>query len=385
MNQENKKPKKVMIFAGEASGDLQGAMLVRELRKIDPDIQFSGFGGIRMEEEGVKLFFDPTALGVIGLVDALKIIPKLMSIFKQGKKCFLETRPDLAIFIDTPAFNMRFAKLAKKEGIRSVYYFPPSAWSGSEKRAKEIASSVDLVVNTFKFSANTYDKAGIRHFYTGHPLLDYADPWKKMDRQEILKGLDLPADRSYIALMPGSRNQELKYILSLMVEVGSRLWTKFPDIHFIVPVASPILRQRIEKAFSKASYPVTLFDKRSSEIMAASELVIMASGSAALEACILEKPMIITYRLSPLDYRLIKLFVKLKWAGLPNLILQKDIIPELLQHDATTDNICRWAEELLQDGDKRRKMVADLREVTESLGSPGVVARVAQHIKTSLL
>jgi lipid-A-disaccharide synthase len=385
MIQNNTKTKKIMIFAGEASGDLQGAMLARELKKLEPDIQFSGFGGIRMKEEGIHLFADSTTLGVVGLIEGLKLFPKLLEIYKMGRKVFLETRPDLAIFIDTPAFNMRLAKLSQKNGIRSVYYFPPSAWSGSIKRAEEIASSVELVVNTFEFASQTYTKAGIDHFYTGHPLLDYVHPWKNMPRQKLLEGLNLAEGPRYTTLMPGSRTQELKYILPLLTEVGEKLAKKFTDIHFLIPIASPLLRNTIEKAFSDVSYPVTFFDKRSSEVIAVADLIIMASGSAALEAAILEKPMIITYRLNHLDYNLIKLLVKIKWAGLPNLILQRDVIPELLQDNATVDNICSWAEDLLQNGVKKEKMIKDLREVNKTLGEPGVVERVAMHIRDKLL
>jgi lipid-A-disaccharide synthase len=377
--------KKIMIFAGEASGDLQGAMLARELKKLDPDIRFSGYGGIRMKEEGVELLEDSTTLGVVGPIEGIKLLPRLIRVYRTAKKVFIETNPDLAIFIDTPAFNMRLAKLSRKAGIKSVYYFPPSAWSGSIKRAKEVASSVDLVINTFEYTAKTYEQAEVKHFYTGHPLLDYVHPWKNMDRQTLLKRLDLGENPRYITLMPGSRTQELKYILPLMTEVGENLLKKFPDIHFIIPIASPVLRDKVEKAFSRAEYPVTLFDKRSSEVMAASDLIIMASGSASLEAAILEKPMIITYSLNQLDYKLIKSLVNIRWVGLPNLIVQRDVIPELIQENATVENICAWAETFLQDGEKRRKLIEDLQEINRTLGNPGVVERVAKHINDNLL
>jgi lipid-A-disaccharide synthase len=270
-------------------------------------------------------------------------------------------------------------------GIKSVYYFPPSAWSGSVKRAGKIADMVDAVITAFKFTADTYDKGGIPHFYAGHPLVDYMQKWKNADRGEVLTGLGLAKGPVYVALLPGSRTQEIKHLLPLLVEVGNELKKSIDGVHFLMPIASPALNEMIFTGLKEADFPITTFDGRSADVMSISRLIIMASGSASLEASILETPFILTYRLNNIDYRIIKLFVKLRWAGLPNLILGREIVPEFIQENATVENICREAKDLIADGEKRQKTISDLKELNESLGEPGVVARIARFIIEKVL
>lgn len=380
MTDSDKKMDKVMIFAGEASGDLQGAMLSRQLRHYNPKVEFSGAGGVRMKREGVKLILDSTTFGVVGAWEGLKSFPTLLKLYFKCRHYMIKTNPDLVIFIDTPAFNMRLAKIAKQHGIKSVYYFPPSAWSGNEDRAREVGNSVDAVVNTFKFSADTYDRAGVKHYYTGHPLVDFMNPWKTRDKNDILKEFNLDPEPTYVALLPGSRIQELKNVMPLLLKVGRKLREDFPTARFLIPIASPLLKDSVEKALSNHDLPVTTFDGKSPAVMAVSDLVIMASGSAALEACLLEKPMIITYRINPVDYTLIKTLLNIKWVGLPNLILQREVVPELIQENATVEKVCAWAKDLLGETDKRKQMISDLRKVNAQVGEPGVVERVARFI-----
>ncbi len=375
----------IMIFAGEASGDLQGALLARELKKFNPHIRFSGVGGIQMKSQGIDLVFDSTTFGVIGPWEGIRNLPRLLRLYRQCRQVFLDTKPDLAIFIDTPAFCMRLAKLSREENIKAVYYFPPSAWSGSVKRAEEVAGLVDSVITAFRFTADTYDRGGIPHFYTGHPLVDVMQKWKNANRDKILKDLGLEDGPSYVALMPGSRTQEINHVLPLLVETAGRLKEEIPGVHFLIPVASPLLREKIMSGVENCNAPVSLFDGRAQEIMAVCRLVIMASGSASLEASILEVPMILTYRLNQLDYKIIRAFVKQKWAGLPNLILEREIVPELLQEKATVENICQIAKDLIPDGQKRQKMIHDLKELNKALGEPGVTGRVARHIWEDVL
>lgn len=372
--------KKIMIFAGEASGDLQGAMLARELRKIEPDIEISGVGGIRMKQEGIQLLLDTTTLGVIGPWEGLKILPKLFFIYRNVRDAFVKTNPDLAIFIDAPAFGMRLAKLSRKEGIKTVYYFPPSAWSGSVKRAREIKDAVDLVINAFKFTADTYDRGNIDHYFTGHPLVDYMQPLVNSDRNNVLKELGIEEERRFIGLLPGSRSQELQYVLPILLDTAEKLAMDDPELFFLIPVASPVLKNKITSMVNKRNLPVRCFDGKAPQIMKIADLLIMASGSAALEAAILKTPMIITYKVNWLDYRLIKKFVKLRWVSLPNLIINEEIVPELLQENATVDKICSWSKDLLDNDEKRKKMINDLDRLNQALGKPGMVERIARHI-----
>ncbi len=377
--------KRVMIFAGEASGDLQGAMLVRELKKIDSSLEFMGIGGVRMKKEGVDIYLDSTPLGVVGAWEGIKGLPRFLRIYRDCKEYFLKNRPDMVVFIDTPAFNMRLAKISKREGIKSVYYFPPSAWSGSVKRARQVGSLVDKVVNVFRFTAKTYDRAGVPYFYTGHPLVDFIHPWKVAKREDILRDLGLPSGKRFVSLLPGSRVQEICRILPLLTDVASLLYKRHRDLHFLVPIASPLLKEKVLGGFKEKDFPVSFFDGKSPAVMSVSSLVIMASGSAALEAALLEKPMIVTYRINELDYFLIKTFLDIKWVSLPNLMLQRYVVPELIQEKAKVENILKWAEDLLEDAPIRRKMVESLKELNHQVGEVGVVSRIAKHLWETVL
>ena len=379
------KPQKVMIFAGEASGDLQGALLARELKKYNPDIEFSGVGGVRMKEEGIDLIFDSTTFGVIGPWEGIKNLPRLLKLYNRCRDEFVKTRPDLAILIDTPAFNMRLAKVSREKGIKAVYYFPPSAWSGNVKRANEIAGQVDSVITAFRFTANTYKKGDIPHFYAGHPLVDVMQKWKTGSREGYIKDLGLEEGPTYVGLMPGSRTQEINHVLPLLLDAARKMSEEIPGVHFLLPIASPLLREKIYEGVQNCCAPITVFDGRAQEIMAVCRLIVMASGSASLEASIMGVPMILTYRLNQFDYKIIRMFVKLKWAGLPNLIMERGIVPELIQEQANVENICSLAKDLLPDGQKRQKMIQDLQELNISLGEPGVVSRVARHIWEDVL
>ena len=376
--------KNIMIFAGEASGDLQGARLARALKKFDKNLKFSGVGGRRMKEEGIDILFDSTTFGVIGAIEGLLKLPVLINLYHKTKNALIKTKPDLVVYIDTPAFNMRLAKISKEMGITSVYYFPPSAWSGSVKRAHTISDTVDSVITTFKFTAETYDSDNVPHNYFGHPLIDVLEETVG-DKDEVMKELNLDPGKRYVSLLPGSRSQEIRLVMPVILESARRLSKKIPGLHFLLPIAAPSLKDKIDKATNNLEFPLTKFSGMAPKVMSISDLVIMASGSASLEASAFEVPMILTYRVRWLDWKIIRTFVKQKWCGLPNLILRRDVVPELLQDDASPEKICEWAENLLLDEEKRGKMIRDLREVKNSLGKPGVTDRVAGYIWESIL
>ncbi len=376
--------KKIMIFAGEASGDLQGARIARALKTFDSTLEFSGVGGRRMKEEGINTLFDSTTFGVIGAIEGLLKLPVLIDLYNKTRNALINTNPDLAILIDTPAFNMRLARICKEKNIKSVYYFPPSAWSGNVERAREIADTVDSVITTFRFTADTYDRGNVKHKYFGHPLIDVLQETIGT-RKEVMEELSLKEGPRYIALLPGSRSQEIRLVMPVILDAAAMLHKKIPNLHFLLPIAAPSLKEKIEKAANKVKFPLTLFSGMAPKVMSVSDLVIMASGSASLEASALEVPMILTYKVRWLDWKIIKTFVKQKWCGLPNLILKKDVVPEILQNEATPEVICKWAEDLLLDEEKRGKMIKDLKEVSASLGTPGVTDKVAGYIWESIL
>jgi lipid-A-disaccharide synthase len=225
----------------------------------------------------------------------------------------------------------------------------------------------------------------LTNFYTGHPLVDFIQSFKILSKNNLLNSLNLKEGPQYIALLPGSRSMEIKYILPLLIEVAERLNKSCPQAHFLIPIATPLLADKIMTSLKTVTFPFTTFERKSPEVIALSDLVILASGSVALEAAIMEKPMILTYKMNPIDAALIKKLIKLKWVGLPNLIAKREIIPELLLENATPENICNLALELLNDEQKRNNMLSDLKELNKILGEPGVVSRIARHIGEKFL
>lgn len=373
-------PKKLVILAGEASGDLQGARLVQSLWKIDPTLRVVGMGGARMREAGVEVVED-TTWGFIGFWSAVFRMPAMWRLFCRVRRFVLREQPDLLILIDSPGFNMRVAAFARHHGIPTVYYFPPSAWSPRLERARQVSHLVGNVVATFGYTADIYRKAGVPVAYFGHPLVDTFVP--AGSREEVCGQLKLPESRRFVGLLPGSRSEEVHRLCPVMLEASRRLAARIPDLHFLLPVARTPLAAPIRAMVEKHAQgvPLTLVEGHALDIMSISDLLIMCSGSASLEAAIVGAPMILLYRLATPDWWLAHLLLKdFTYMGLPNLILQQPVVPELIQHDACADRIEQEALALLTDERRRQQMKDNLREVKKQLGSPGVVDRVAQYI-----
>lgn len=370
--------KKIAILAGEASGDLTGASLVRALKNKIPEIDIFGTGGHRMKDAGVRLIYDTTSLGLIGIWESLGKIPILFRLMNNLKKVLAEENPDAVVFVDTPSLNLRLARFAKSIGLKTIYYFPPSAWSTEVERARNIAKCVDKIVPAFSFTAEVYKKAGIKADYFGHPLVDLLDGSPK--GENILKELNLANANPVIGLMPGSRMQEVRTLLPPMLKAAEKIKEALPGTEFILPVALPAFFSYIKERAKASTVPVHLIQGSAQEVMRVSRLLIMASGSASLEAACFQIPMILLYRLSRPDWFLASLLVKLPYAGLPNLILKKKVVPELLQNQVTPEAISSLALELLNNDEKRNAMIGDLKKVRENLGNPGVVEKVANLV-----
>lgn len=373
-------PTKLLILAGEASGDLQGSMLVRALRQLAPELDIVAVGGPRLEEAGARLLHDSTSLGFIGLWEAVRSYPQLLALFGRIKRMIAAEAPDHVVFIDSPGFNLRLAPYVRSLGIRTTYYFPPSAWSPSTARARQIASLVDHVIAAFEYTVEVYRKAGVPVAYFGHPLVDATPP--PPPREVLIEQLGLPEGRRYVALLPGSRRSEITRLLPCLLEAARRLMRQVPDLHFVLPIAVPrfssLVRRLVDGA---AGLPITVVEGRGTDCMAASELLLMSSGSASLEAAILGTPMVLVYRLSSFDWAMAPFVVRdFTFMGLPNLVAQRYIVPELLQEDATPEAVVREALPLLLDPARAARMRAGLAEVRQRLGAPGSVSRVARYI-----
>jgi lipid-A-disaccharide synthase len=369
--------KRIMILAGEASGDLQGAHLAQTIKTIMPTYTFTGVGGPRMKVTGVDLFHDSSSWGIIGPWHAIRKIPFLLELVRSLKQTILRERPDLLILIDSPAINMRLARFAREHGIRTLYFFPPSAWYPSVKRVKRIAESVDHIVPAFSYSVKTYDDAGIKVHYFGHPLIDMLDA--KSPRDDALKRLGLN-EGNYVGILPGSREQEVNALMPVLLECMKSLKSRRRDIEFLLPIATPALRPLISRFFRHNEDLARLVDGSAHEVMKVSRLIVMASGSSSLEAAILGTPMIILYKLAWPDWCIGKLFIKVPFIALPNLIVQRKVVSELIQLEASPERIVLESMELLEDTETREQMLKDLREVKDSLGEPGVLKRLGSFI-----
>lgn len=366
---------KIMISVGEASGDLHGASVAKALLRQCPEAELFGMGGEKMRAAGVNIVYDIADLGVIGIVEVVKNLPRLFRLRDMLAELMDREKPDVLVIIDYPGFNVRLAKVAKAKGIPVVSYISPSAWAWGKGRAREVANIVERVAAIFPFEADVYREAGAKVTFVGHPLLDIVKP--SMSRDEALSYFGIGPDEQAILLMPGSRRQEIAGLLPDMLRAAEMIAEREPSCRFFLPVASTIAREEIEAMLSQYTCKVTLTADHTYDLMNISCAAIAASGTATLETSLLRVPTVIIYRVATLTYIIGRLVVKIPNIGLPNIIAGRKIVPELIQGDATPANIAKEALLLLADGETRKQVLADLDEVKAKLGQTGAVDRVA--------
>lgn len=373
-----RKNKIYALLAAEPSGDLQASALVPHLRALDPDARFVGIGGRHLESQGVELLCDTSCWGSIGPSEVVTRLPRIILDYYRFRRKYAELRPDVSVMIDSPALFMRMAKFTRAQDLRTIYYFPPSAWSTSHRRMREIADRVTGVVATFKRNYETYCAAEVPVQYFGHPMVDVV---KKFEREEALQRLGITEGR-YVTLLPGSRLQEVRLMTPILVETARRLLEADSSLRFMLPAASPGVYDKLQDLCPDF---IDLHNGKAQEMLSISELAIMASGSVSLEAAFLDCPMVLGYRFNKFDAALGRFLVaigllKIKHFALPNLVLDETILPELLQDEVTPDRLVQEAQELLRPGPARDKMLADLLRVRQALGEPPVVSRVARYV-----
>ncbi|HXE71222.1 MAG TPA: lipid-A-disaccharide synthase [Candidatus Nitrosotenuis sp.] len=371
-------PLRILLSALEPSGDLQAAALARALRQRAPDLELVGVGGEHLRAAGVPLLLEGHTWSVIGPTEAVFRLPDILLALPRYKRMLVAARPDLSVFIDSPAVHMRLARLCRRHGLRSAYYFPPSAWTTSSRRLRQIHQRVDAVIPTFAFSARAYEREGLPVAYYGHPLVDLFTP--PPDREQARAELGLAPGR-YVTLLPGSRTQEVRLLLPLLLEVARRLRARHADLRFLVPCANAALERRIRRV-AGGEPGVLLLSGQAGRAMAVSDLALGASGSVSLEAALVGVPLVLLYKLNRVDMMLARLLASLgllrvRRFALPNLVLDRDVCPELLQEEASPQRIEAEALALLEDQEARRAMQADLARVRAALGRPGVIPRVA--------
>lgn len=328
---------KIAIIAGETSGDLLGAGLLAALKKHYPDLQAEGIAGPRMQAEGCQSLFEMERLSVMGFVEPLARLSELMKIRKALIHRFIQNPPDVFIGIDAPAFNIGLEYHLKKAGIKTVQFVSPSVWAWRKKRIFKIKKAVDLMLTLFPFENKIYDQHRVQHCFVGHPFAD-AIPLET-DTFKAREVLGLHADRQYIAILPGSRHGELKRLSYPFIEAAKRCYERDPSLAFIAPMIDEHKQHEFQETLRLIApeLPCTVFAGQSQMVMAAADVVLLASGTAALEAMLLGKPMVVAYKLHPVTYYLAKRLVKLNAVSLPNLLLHKKVVPELIQKQATPD------------------------------------------------
>lgn len=343
---------RVALVAGEASGDILGSGLMQALRARHPDIEFIGVGGPRMEAEGLSSYFPMERLSVMGLVEVLGRLPELLRRRKRLIRTLIEARPDVMIGIDAPDFTLGVEYKLRQAGLRTVHYVSPSVWAWRQKRVLKIREACDLMLALFPFEARFYEEHGVPVRFVGHPLANTIP--LQADRAAARARLGLPADGQVLALMPGSRGGEVGKLGALFLDTAQRLLVERPGLRFVLPCASAARREQIEQMLQgREPLPLTLLDGASHEALAACDAVLIASGTATLEALLYKRPMVVAYRVAGLTYRILKRLVKSLYISLPNLLAGRLLVPELIQDAATPQALAATLSPLLDDGSQQ--------------------------------
>lgn len=369
---------KIMLSAGEASGDLHGANLAEALKAVDPQVELIGMGGEQMRKAGVRIVYDIKNLGVIGIGEIIKKIPFFYKLRTFLVNTMKEEKPDALVCIDYPGFNMKLIEKAKEAGIPVIYYILPTIWAWHKSRGNVIAEYTDLAVSLFPFEAEMYKKMGTNVVYGGHPLLDTVKP--SMSKDEAYSFFGLQQGKKTVLFMPGSRVQEVQSLYGKMLAAGKLLQDKVEGLQFMVPKASTIDRHMLEEAAREANLEVHIGEERVYDMMNIADAAICASGTATLETALMGIPTLLVYRVNALTYWLSKILVHLDSIGLPNIISGHRIMPELWQDEVTPENIEAAVLPWLVDAaaaEEARHLMAGVRC---QMGEAGAVRRTAEII-----
>ena len=368
---------RILISAGEASGDLHAGSVTRAIKQLEPEAEIFGMGGDCLREAGGEVLFDIKDHSVMGFVEVLKRLPdiwKLRSAFIELMDC---RRPDVLLTIDYPGFNMRLAKLAKERGIKVVSFIAPSAWAWRPSRAAGVVKVVDKIASIFPFEYDLYKSYGADIEFVGHPLVDTIKPSLPRTEAEQLAGKR--AGHPLVLLMPGSRTMEIQRLLPDMLAAAKILKQMRPDIDIAMPRAVTIAREMLEAPVKQAGLDIKLTEGHNYDVMSVADLAIATSGTVTLEAALCGLGCEILYKASPISFWIAKQVVEIPHIGLPNIVAGRLIEPELLQDDCIPEKIAGTALELLEP--KRYELLQkDLQEVKEKLGAPGAVKRVAELV-----
>ncbi|APG28964.1 lipid-A-disaccharide synthase [Syntrophotalea acetylenivorans] len=371
--------RRVLVVAGEASGDLHGANMIRAAKDIDPNLCFFGVGGPRMKQAGCDILLPAEELEVMGLVDVVGHLPVLWRAFKSLKKILNSPeRPDVLVLIDFQEFNLLLARQARKAGVPVVFYVGPTVWAWRRGRVKRYARAVDRLAVIFPFEPAYYADEDIEVEYVGHPLLDEARATRQRD--DYLQELGLDSSRPVVGIFPGSRNSELKYNLPTMLEAAERVALQLPGVQFLLPVAPSFdleaMRQRIESCM----LPILLVRGSIYDVANACDAVLTVSGTVTLQIALVGTPMAILYKTASLNYAIAKRVVNLPHIGLPNIVAGREVVREFIQDQATAETVAEELIKILTDAQYQESLQQGLGQVRQCMGDPGCSQRVAQMV-----
>ena len=373
-------PLTILIACGEPSGDLYAAALVREIHRQEPAARVLGMGGARLGAAGAELVADYRGLTVTGLSEALSVLPRSLAVYRRLRRAVAAERPHVFVPIDFPDFNFRLAASVGRRGVRIVYYVCPQLWAWRRGRLRTMRRLVHRALVIFPFEVEIYRAAGIPVEFVGHPLVELCRP--RQPREALLSGVGLDPAAPTVALLPGSRPNEVRAILPTLLRAAPLIRREVPAAQFLVARA-PDLDDGLFAPLTGAAapdLPLAVVESRADDVLAAADAVVTASGSATVQATLHAAPLVIVYRLSPLTYWLVRRFAHVDAVGMVNLIAGRRIAPELVQDAFTPEAVSAEVVSLLRDGERADRMRRDLRAVRERLGGEGASARAAAQV-----
>jgi len=362
-------PPRIFFVAGESSGDIHGANLINAMRQRDPAIQCEGLGGTNMAAAGMTLHYDLAGDAIMGFVEVVKSLAHIRRLYNQAVARLQEWQPHCLVLIDYPGFNVRLAREAHRLGIPIVYYISPQVWAWKKGRIKVLAQICQKMLVVFPFEKSLYDDAGLDCAYVGHPLIDHIQAFEP-------KGI-YPKD-GIVGLLPGSREQEIRRILPVMIETAAALKQDHPDMRFVAPCVD---RKRADQIAAMAqNFPVETPVNKTYEVLSAARFALVASGTATVEATLFGTPFIILYKVNPLTYAIAQRLVDIDHIGMVNILAGSRVVPEFVQSEAASPNVIPIARDLIADTPCRQAMLDNLARVRRLLGGPGASQRAAEQI-----
>lgn len=365
----------VVFSAGEASGDQHAAHVFEALKQRLPSVRGLGMGASRMQQAGIELAYDSSGIGVIGLVEVLKHYAEIRRALKIMQALLLKQRPDLLVCVDYKEFNLKLAKFAKAHGIKVLFYVSPQVWAWRPGRVSTYGRAIDMMAVIFPFETAYYDAKQVPVRYVGHPSVDKVKPLRSRAEDQLLYGLN--PHHAVVGILPGSRSNEIKRMLPVMLEAAEALHQQRPELQFLLPQADSISDAVLETFMQECRLPIKVIKQQAYDVIQCCDAIMTTSGTASLEIALLGIPMVIAYRLSTLTYWLGRLLVNIKFIGLPNIIAGRGIVRELIQDELTAKNLSEEILRLLQDGHHREACLAGLQEVKTQLGQGGGTQKMA--------